>query len=411
VEETRQIQTFLSIPMRLLTSSTEISTEFVRLMDRYSKYYWSVAWAGSGFDELSKLLLNKHKIREIVVGLHFYQTHPDFIKEFLKNDKVKFYPETSGVFHPKLFVFEDDSNNWEILIGSANFTSSAFQRNVEVVTLLCSTDTDSNIYSSARSFIAKHWNRAELFNQFKFDEYFQKWQAKKLQLDELNQPFVISKPQKSIAKRPIDELDWDEYYTRLREFGSDSLEPRSKMLERIHEIFDTGIAFNKLCHDDRLRIAGLMTKVEDGVDWRLFGSMVPALAFKKAVYANDPNLSAALDAIPLNGPITEKEYFSFIEEFKKLPKKLVQKAPASRLLAMKRPDEFMCIDWKNLPKLNSDFGHQKSFEPDYESYWSKIILRIRGADWYNSVEPIAADPKRIWRTRVAFIDALYYEPA
>ncbi len=41
-----------------------------------------------------------------------------------------------GVFHPKLYLFENDPKEWECIIGSPNFTKSAFEDNSETAMLI-----------------------------------------------------------------------------------------------------------------------------------------------------------------------------------------------------------------------------------------------------------------------------------
>ena len=69
--------------MRLITTATELEKEFRRLTKQYEHFYWATAWASSGSKLFNDLLTNKDKIQKIVVGIHFYQTHPDFIEAFL----------------------------------------------------------------------------------------------------------------------------------------------------------------------------------------------------------------------------------------------------------------------------------------------------------------------------------------
>jgi len=54
------------------------------LIDLYENFYWATAWAGVGSTHFDNLLANKDKIKKIVVGIHFYQTHPDFIETFFR---------------------------------------------------------------------------------------------------------------------------------------------------------------------------------------------------------------------------------------------------------------------------------------------------------------------------------------
>src|SRR5690606_28833925 len=102
----------------------ELQKEFKRLISHYDQIYWATAWA-SPVEDISEVLKNnRHKIQKIVVGIHFYQTHPDFIEAFLGDEKVRFIQQPAGTFHPKLYLFSNSMNeDWELVVGSANFTN------------------------------------------------------------------------------------------------------------------------------------------------------------------------------------------------------------------------------------------------------------------------------------------------
>lgn len=59
-------------------------------------------------------------------------------------------------------------------------------------------------------------------------------------------------------------------------------------------------------------------------------------------------------------------------------------ATATRLLAFKRPDYFVCLDSKNRDKLCEAFEIPKSV--DLDDYWEKIVERITDSNWGNSPE-------------------------
>ncbi len=90
--------------MELITTPEKLTQEFKRLINDYENFYWASAWAGTVnglFDELKN---NKHKIRKIAIGIHFYQTSPEFIKEFLNSEIVRFVTQPNGTFHPKIYL-------------------------------------------------------------------------------------------------------------------------------------------------------------------------------------------------------------------------------------------------------------------------------------------------------------------
>ena len=130
--------------------------------------------------------------------------------------------------------------------------------------------------------------------------------------------------------------------------------------------------------------------------------------FYNRINENDINISNALDQIPLKGQITKTHYDDYIKNFKKtFSGNFI--GTSSRLLAMKRPDTFVCVDSKNRVKLCKKFGITQS-GMDYERYWTDIIERIFDSDWWLNPKPLRKREELIRESRAAFRDSLYYEP-
>jgi hypothetical protein len=62
--------------MRVLTTTDEINGELLRLIRQCSSCHVAVAWASVGFRAFDLLARNAEKVERMVVGIHFYQTHP-----------------------------------------------------------------------------------------------------------------------------------------------------------------------------------------------------------------------------------------------------------------------------------------------------------------------------------------------
>jgi HKD family nuclease len=129
--------------MRLITVQTQLEKEFIRLVKQYDKFYWATAWAGINSNPFDELKNHPEKIKRLIVGIHFYQTHPEFIAHFLKHRDVRYILQPAGTFHPKIYLFENNKNDWELLVGSGNFTSGAFNTNKEATLLVSPDDIDS----------------------------------------------------------------------------------------------------------------------------------------------------------------------------------------------------------------------------------------------------------------------------
>ncbi len=389
--------------MKLLTNSKEIQKEFKRLMKTYSEYYWAVAWAGYDFEFFELLKNNKNRIKKIVIGTSFDHTHPEFIREFIEHKNVKYVLSGGEVFHPKIYLFKDGENNWEILIGSMNFTAAGFFLNTEDLVLITKGEDNKNtVYDNAMNLISENWNNGEYFTKEKLEEYRVSWQ---------NQERRSGKYGKKKGK-PVNQVivmnhSWHDFISKVRA-ESQHFEQRVKVLEGVGFFFREKEHFNELDEYKRKAIAGYLRK-KDGIDWDLFGSMRGAGVFTHKIKENDIRISKALDKIPLLGEIKYEHYIAFIQKFQQIEfgGRYIF-SPATRLLAMKRPDHFVCFDNKNKTKLCKDFGISSS-NMTYERYWDEIIQRIRDSDWWDTPQPTDEKELSIWKGRAAFLDALYYE--
>jgi hypothetical protein len=129
--------------------------------------------------------------------------------------------------------------------------------------------------------------------------------------------------------------------------------------------------------------------------------------YKNRIAENDINISRALDEIPLSGQITKIHYQRFLESYKKTFDGNYL-GTATRLLAMKRPDVFVCLDSKNKSALCKDFEIVQS-GLDYDRYWDEIIERIYDSQWWINPKPKDKREKSVSDSRAAFLDSIYYE--
>jgi len=160
----------------------------------------------------------------------------------------------------------------------------------------------------------------------------------------------------------------------------------------------------------RREIAGIATtkQSDSNIEWGWFGSMVGAGIFQNRINTNNTFISQALDEIPLQGEINKSNYNDFVDLFHKaFPKGGCGVAVASRLLAMKRPDYFVCLDKQNRPKLCHEFGLPTTVS--FEMYWEDIIERVLDSVWWTSEKPKSKKQIKAWLSRVAMLDSLFYE--
>ena len=200
---------------------------------------------------------------------------------------------------------------------------------------------------------------------------------------------------------------WHDFISKISA-ESQHFKQRLKVLAGVEKFFREKDHFCSLDYYKRRAIAGCLRE-KDGINWPLFGSMRGAGVFTHKIKENDIRISEALDKIPLFGEIKYEHYIAFIQKFQEIDfgGRYIF-SPATRLLAMKRPDNFVCFNNKNKTKLCKDIGTSSS-NMTYKRYWEEIIQKIRDSDWWNTPQPTDEEELSIWKGRVAFLDALYYE--
>jgi len=388
-------------------NSTEIQPVFKQLMNEYDKYSWAVAWAGANFDLTDMLFNNSGKIKRMIIGIHFYQTHPDFIERFYKKKNIKFIMKPSGIFHPKLYLFENDKSEWAVIIGSHNFTNSAFSSNSEASVLITSEDKGSEeIKNDIDEYLNTLWKQAVKLKQGDVIDYKELYRKQK--------PAIVSvsskvKSAKSSGKLSLDiiNMDWDEYFYKVKE---NELEPRVRLLDKANSLFKQYATYREMTENERKGIAGIYNNSfeEDGYHWFAFGRMSGNGYFHQAIKDNNKYVSDALDEIPMNGMVDSSNYKKFLKIFKKaLPEQNNPIGTATRLLAMKRPDYFICFNDANKDNLTEAFEVKKSI--NIEQYWDLIIARILESNWWNDESTKKGMESSVFNYRTAFLDNLYFD--
>ena len=385
------------------------------MIEKYKKYYILTAWASGEHLAFENLVKNKNKIQQMVVGIQFYQTNPNFIEKFINSTKVKFMLEPQeGIYHPKVYLFENNENDWQCLIGSANFTKSALSVNDEIMINFNQNDNESKeIYFQLKKEINRYWEKAKIVDENYFDRYINLFQKSKKVLNKLENKYTEKRSKKSILQSKILTMNWDEYFSAIKQDNFHSFDERLKLLETARTNFEEYKSFKDMDYEMRKQIAGIKryipTKSKEKFDWAWFGSMAGAGYFKQKIHENNINISNALDCIPLYGDVSSLNYYDYIENFKKAFNLTGGDgiATATRLLAIKRPDYFICLDNQNKRNLCIDFGIKQSIS--YEEYWTEVIERIQDSLWWQANQPTNEKELQAWRGRVAMLDVIFYE--
>lgn len=393
--------------MQLISNNKTLVKTLVRLINSYTDISFAVAWATANHKIFSLLKENSSKISRAVIGIHFYQTHPEVLKSFKESENVRFIFQTEGVFHPKIYLFKS-KHKWEAIIGSANLTAGALGRNAEAVILIGGMlDAASGMPIELDKLIESYWNEARSANSHDVVAYQAVWTERQPVIKRLSGKYGAGKASKTVIESSVMTMAWPQYYQAVTRDKHHGFEGRCELLKVVSAAFLDYDSFMEMTLPLRKTIAGLPNDKES--HWGWFGSMRGAGHYHQAVNENNAHLSAALDEIPLRGIITKREYDSYIKKFiLAFPNGRHGVGIASRLLAMKRPDQFVCLSSKNKRGLCKDFGITQS-KIDYDFYWEEFIERIRDAPWWNSDEPKEKSEKGVWLGRAAMLDAIFYE--
>ena len=198
-----------------------------------------------------------------------------------------------------------------------------------------------------------------------------------------------------------------------------ALEERFKLLDYINEIKVKPLA--ELIEEDRLAFAGKHTNNHDhsvynfDVEW--FASTKGAKVFHLLLQQKPADFDQALSYIPLDGDVTPEQYENFSKAYQHIfsshtdEKPSGEKAPlaaATRLLAMRRPDQFIALTNAKIDILCQGFSIPKFNNFDFNSYWQDMIGTLRTFAWWHQAEPTQANELKIWQARAILVDLFLF---
>jgi HKD family nuclease len=399
---------------QLLTGTTELAKVF-SIWSRKAKHIRIVtAWATMDCAVYDSLEKARSKISTMVVGLDFHSTSPLFLENFWSNVRVG-EVIGPGTFHPKLYLFENGGQSC-CIIGSSNFTSGGFGDNTEL-NICIEGKTSDRFFRQVTRFVDQQEKSSDRINSAVFHEYQTRYKEYRSARQRLAK-FSASKKAKARAKAKLSreaggEEPPDQLNKTWPEFANLILAPKRKervirnkpdepgyleTAEQCQSLFALHGYLSNMGIDERQFVGGTSSKA----GW--FGSMKGRGFFKQCLNDNPKSLDAALNHVPLKGAVSKRQFDAFADKYQ-----WNGAAPgtASRLLAMKRPDLFICINSKNRAKIAAAFGVSASSLRRFEGYW-ELMQRVWSCPWSKAPPPSGELHRRVWRARVALLDSLYY---
>lgn len=210
-------------------------------------------------------------------------------------------------------------------------------------------------------------------------------------------------------------------YTAFIEQQSElhALEERLLLLDYIQEIQDKPLS--EMNENDRLAFAGKHTNnhshTQFNFDVEWFAGTKGAKTFHNLLAEQPENFDKALAHIPLVGDVMPDQYRDFVSDFKAIfsnytkDKPAGEKAPlvaATRLLAMRRPDQFIALTNAKIEVLCQGLSIAKFNAFDFESYWQDMIGTLRTFAWWHQEKPEDERELKLWRSRAALIDVFLF---
>ena len=401
------------LDMELILDDKILCKRFSNLCKKYSHYMWAVAWAGKveNFDLAKILADNVHKIDKILVGLHFYQTDPSFVECFKDNRQVRYYKKSDGIFHSKVYLFYNSDNDWSAIIGSSNFTCSGFHRNSEANIYIDNTDTGVS-YSQLSGYITSLWAQGSVFSKQELDLYKSAFEHQQKKIDSLKKSKAVAKDlshtksSENFTASQLSIMTWEEYFHSITVKDSENLVFRLAILKEAQKLFKKNHSFSQMELEKRRAIAGMIShlNVTGDADWKFFGSTGNG-KFMHAIKENDADIIKAIDAIPMKGDVTKEMFDDYCEAFSSWNDPI---SSATRLLAMKRPDLFVCVNSKNKKVLSQLLGISQS-HLTLENYWNEVHLKIINSVWFcdSNITDVGV-AKDVKKFQVALLDSISY---
>ncbi len=398
-----------------LLEAKAIGRRISALIEKHDKISVAVAW-GDLTEVAETLLANTAKFESVLLGVDFSATDPELIDRLVDVPNAFVAKNRPGCFHPKIFYFQSGANA-EAIVGSANFTKGGLETNLEASVHVKGAAEDA-FFEQIRDQLASYAPLHLPITRKLADSYRRQSEAADKAPRPKNPVLPAEVRDWARINSPLATMCWKDFVKLARQDKYHDFKKRVQLVREIQQMFAKSGSFADLSVAEWKGIAGVLGGVEAGAaglsdfDWGWFGSMGGAGTFAELIGLQNGAIAIALESIPKRGEVTQAQFDAYVEAFTAAfagSSRIARLGPATRLLAMKRPDFFVCVNGGNKPGLASALDFRPTMLT-LDKYWEWVIEPIRQAPWYNAPRPAGRDME-LWDARAAMLDAIFYAPA
>jgi hypothetical protein len=237
---------------------------------------------------------------------------------------------------------------------------------------------------------------------------------------ELNEEQDLAQAEEKLKQRLASAIaaDWQTYYQTINQLSVGyEIAPSLKLLHIADELLNQTNDFSQSSDIERFLVGGVQdNKVTNtySFDTRLLGDMQGFASFKKLVKKDPEGLTKLLRIIPSNGPVDGWHFMQFVDAFQQLftanSLKQAYVYPLTRLMTMKRPDQFVALNKESAEIFCKALTIKPLKNNDFQRYWDDIILPIQKSPWYKTDMPMEVAELAIYRARFALLERIICTP-
>ena len=382
----------------------------VSLIESTRECWIAAAWASDqeGFRVSDALDKWRDKVSLLVVGRDFDGTDPEFLHRFL--NKVRLRPSAGGTFHPKVYLFSD-GRRFDAILGSSNLTPQGFGVNTEA-NLHLNGSVEDPLFTQIRAMLEEFARGARLLSKEALAKYEEGWRRRQKALRKgTREEEEAELPERgSAGKFGLLDLEWEDFAHTVERVGSrwgvypEPGEPGYLgVLKEVHGTLREKRRLSRYTGADGIEDLNKLLGREPGYGY--FGTTRGVIVSR--VLNKDALIDRALAEIPFQGIIPPGRFSKFRTKIERVSG-LGSTGGPSRLLAMKRPDWFMCVNDRNRKGLAEELGFTEGRLKGLVGY-EELHEAIHSCPWYLAPRPSNGRRKALWDARVAMLDALYYK--